>query len=152
MSGFGDEAEILCSTRALPAFGEFRVAFEIEVALGGGAQGNAMQAYALVEGTQASIIEALLKVDFLRAHAILFAAQNARSRNELIETLLELEFAGTLRKFWASCSKYLLTLAQFRNALAHWHPYINIYTSKTEPKIRARPALAQKGSERRLQR
>jgi hypothetical protein len=73
--------------------------------------GEAMQAYALVETTQASIIEALLKTDYQRAHAIFYTAQNVRSRNELIETLLELEFKDALRKFWVSCSKYLLTLS-----------------------------------------
>ena len=40
MSGFGGEAEILCSNQSTTGFGEFRVAFEIEVALGGGARGN----------------------------------------------------------------------------------------------------------------
>jgi hypothetical protein len=103
--------------------------------------GEAMQAYALVETTQASIIEALLKTDYQRAHAIFYTAQNVRSRNELIETLLELEFKDALRKFWVSCSKYLLTLSQFRNAIAHWHPHMNFYGSNGPETWRVRPAL-----------
>jgi hypothetical protein len=91
--------------------------------------GEAMQEYARVETVQASLIEGLLKVDFQRAHAIFFAAQNVRSRSELVETLLQLEFKDAIHKYWASCSKFLLTLARFRNAIAHWHPHINIYVS-----------------------
>jgi hypothetical protein len=84
--------------------------------------GEAMQDYALVETAQATLVEVLLRIDFKRAYAIFFAVQNVRSRNKLIETLLELEFKEQLTRYWKSCAKFLLTLADFRNAAAHWHP------------------------------
>jgi hypothetical protein len=112
--------------------------------------GESMQAYAQVERLLASVLEAILRVDFRRAHAIFFAMQNVRTRNELIETLLNLEFGGGLRKFWASCSQYLLVLARFRNAVAHWHPHINIYVSKDEMETRAKNALGHPVLDRNL--
>jgi hypothetical protein len=86
-----------------------------------------MQAYAMVEAHQATLFELLLKTDLRRANAVFFAIQNVRTRNELLETLLELEFGSALEKYWASCSGFLSKLARFRNAIAHWHPYVNIY-------------------------
>jgi hypothetical protein len=100
-----------------------------------------MQAYAMVETLQASLLEAILKIDFRRAHAIFFAAQNVRARNELLQTLLELEFGSDLKTYWASCSKFLLTLAQFRNAIAHWHPFTNIYIKNDSDETKLAPAL-----------
>jgi hypothetical protein len=89
--------------------------------------GEAMQTYAMVEAHQATLFELLLKTDLRRANAVFFAIQNVRTRNELLETLLELEFGSGLERYWASCSGFLSKLAQFRNAIAHWHPYVNIY-------------------------
>jgi hypothetical protein len=64
----------------------------------------------------------------VKAHAIFFAVLSARARNELIEVLLQAQFNGRLTKYWASCSGYhLQKLAKFRNALAHWHPFVNVY-------------------------
>jgi hypothetical protein len=97
------------------------------------AVGEAIEAYSHVEATMASLLQDILKLDVLQAHAVLFAIQNTRSRNEMFETLLEQQFTPAIRKYWASCSNYLLKLGQFRNAIAHWHPHISIYVkSKTD--------------------
>jgi hypothetical protein len=84
--------------------------------------GEAIQVYASVETAQAMVVEGLLRTDFKRAYAVFFAVQNIRSRNKLIETLLEIEFGDQLSKHWRSCAKFLEILANFRNAAAHWHP------------------------------
>jgi hypothetical protein len=103
--------------------------------------GESMQAYALVEAHQSTLFELLLKTDLRRANAIFFAIQNVRTRIELLETLLELEFGPSLQKYWASCSDFLLKLAQFRNAIAHWHPYVNIYAADGASDWKPVPAL-----------
>jgi hypothetical protein len=95
------------------------------------AVGEAIEAYAMVEANLASLLEALLGVSMIQAHAVLFAIQNIRSRNEMFQTLLaHTHFHKDIKKYWASCSKYLLMLAQFRNAIAHWHPNLNVYVNK----------------------
>jgi hypothetical protein len=76
--------------------------------------GESMQAYAMVEAHQASVFQALLKTDYRRAHAIFFAVQSARSRSELLQNLLQLEFGSDLQKYWASCGNFLQKLAIFQ--------------------------------------
>jgi len=93
--------------------------------------GEAIEAYAEVETILTSLLQALLRTDCNKAHALFFAIQNIRSRNELFETLLQLEFKGALKKYWASCGSYLYKLALFRNAVAHWHPLV-VITVKSE--------------------
>lgn len=89
--------------------------------------GEAIESYATAEAEIAHLLGALLKIEDAEAFAILFAVQNVRSRNELFGHLLVLRLGDGIRKYWASCSKFLLTLGQFRNAIAHWHPYYNLY-------------------------
>jgi hypothetical protein len=97
-----------------------------------GAIGEAMEAYAEVEMTLASVLRLLLHTELLEAHAVFFAIQNVRSRNELFQTLLTIRFKDDIKKFWNSCDKFLLTLAQYRNAIAHWHPLVTIYLDKND--------------------
>lgn len=106
------------------------------------ATGEAIQDYARVETSQAMLIEALLHIDFERAHAVFFAVQNVRSRTKLIETLLEIEFKDQFQKHWNSCAKFLLKLADFRNAAAHWHPMGIIILSKDKSKSRVVEGIA----------
>jgi hypothetical protein len=40
---------------------------------------------------------------------------------------LRKEHHSDFAKFWNSCERYLLALAKFRNAIAHWHPQTNVY-------------------------
>lgn len=49
-------------------------------------------------------------------------------------------FRQTSQKYWASCNAFLLKLARFRNALAHWQPYSNLYETP-DGKRRFEPAL-----------
>ncbi len=99
-----------------------------------------MGSYAKVEWSLALLLQSLLGVDLPKAHAIFFAIQNTRSRNELFQSLLAQEFNGELKKYWASCSKFLLKLAKFRNAIAHWHPHVSLYENAASELI-IRPAL-----------
>lgn len=85
------------------------------------AVGRAISEYAQVEFTLASILQNLLRISFRDAHCVLFAIQNTRSRNELFQILLEDRFTTAIRKHWATCQKFLQTLATYRNAIAHWH-------------------------------
>lgn len=91
-----------------------------------------MEAYAQVEMTLASILQRLLKTELLEAHAVFYAIQNVRSRNELFDTLLAIRFKGDIKKYWDSCGRFLLRLAQFRNAVAHWHPLVTVYMDKDD--------------------
>ena len=98
--------------------------------------GEAMSAYAEVESHLANLLGTLLKTDHRRAYIIFFSAQNARARLEMIEHLLDIHLQPSLKrdfkKFWNSCTKYLLLLARFRNAIAHWHPHTNLYVKRNE--------------------
>ena len=96
------------------------------------AVGKAISEYAQVEFTLASILQNLLRIDFLQAHGIFFTIQNVRSRNELYQTLLKQQFTSDINKYWDSCSLYLQKLAVFRNALAHWHRSWVRHVGKTE--------------------
>jgi len=95
-------------------------------------RGQALDTYIHVEQLLMFLLEGLLEIDGRKAHAILFAIQNTRSRYELFETLLEQEFGQGIRRYWASCTSFLLKLALFRNAIAHWHPHFNVYISRTD--------------------
>jgi hypothetical protein len=95
--------------------------------------GQAIAAYANVEGQQAMLLQLILKVDMRKSHLIFFAVQNTRSRNELFQALLEEEVGVQVRAYWNSCVKYFEKLSRFRNAIAHWHPYVNVYLSKSDP-------------------
>ena len=91
------------------------------------AVGEAIEAYTQVEAALARLLQSILKIDVVKAHAIFFAVLSTRARNELIEVLLQAQFNGGLTKYWGSCSTYLQKLSKFRNALAHWHPFVNVY-------------------------
>jgi hypothetical protein len=89
--------------------------------------GESIEAYASVEARQAFLLATILNIDYRRACVIFFAVQNVRARGEMIQELLDQGFDERLKKYWNSCNKFLLKLAQFRNALAHWQPYSNLY-------------------------
>jgi hypothetical protein len=103
--------------------------------------GRAINEYTKVEGELVFLFQALTKVDVLKAYTILVAIQNARSKAEMFGNLL-LHANPQLKTYWDSCSKFLLTLAQFRNAIAHWHPHINLYVNKDRTQTRWSHALA----------
>jgi hypothetical protein len=89
--------------------------------------GKAIASYARVERMLTLLLGALLNIDTNQAHVVFFAIQNTRSRNEMFEALLTMHFKGAVKKYWDSCGAYLLALATFRNAIAHWHPYENTH-------------------------
>jgi hypothetical protein len=100
------------------------------------AVGRAIEAYSRVEAEEAFLLRAILKTDIRTAYMVCFAVQNTRSRVELIEGLLKYKFSNNFEAYWASCSKFIATLTQFRNALAHWHLYWNVYTNHDESEFR----------------
>lgn len=87
--------------------------------------GRAIEAYALVEAQQALLVEQVLNIDTPSAFVICFAAENVRFRCGMISSLLQIHNTGFV-KYWKSCSTFLEKLAEFRNALAHWHPILNV--------------------------
>jgi hypothetical protein len=89
--------------------------------------GESIEAYATVETKQAFLLATILNIDWRKACVVFFAVQNVRSRGEMVEELLGQGFDERLQKYWTSCNKFLQKLAQFRNALAHWQPYSNLY-------------------------
>ena len=102
--------------------------------------GESIEAYAAVEAQQAFLLKSILKVDYREACIIFSAVQNVRARGEMIQDLLARYFDRRLEKYWASCNAFLLKLARFRNALAHWQPYSNLYETP-DGKRRFEPAL-----------
>ena len=96
------------------------------------AVGSAIEAYSRVEEEQAYLIKAILRSDTRTAYFICFAIQNTSRRVELIDNLLRYKFANKFETYWGSCSKFIGVLAQFRNAIAHWHPRLQTYSNETE--------------------
>jgi hypothetical protein len=96
------------------------------------AVGRAIDAYSRVEAEEAFLIQAILRTDIKTAYLICFAVQNTRSRIELIENLLRYKFSNKFETYWDSCSKFIGILAKFRNAIAHWHPHLQIYSNQQE--------------------
>ena len=95
------------------------------------AVGQAVDAYAGVEGAQAQMMEALLKLSAREASIIFYSVQNVRSRHEMIQELLKLRHKDKYKKFWSACWKFLRKLAIFRNALVHWHPILVVYLDES---------------------
>jgi hypothetical protein len=96
------------------------------------AVGRAIDAYSRVEAEEAFLIQAILRTDIKTAYLICFAVQNTRSRIELIENLLRYKFSNKFETYWDSCSKFIGILAKFRNAIAHWHPHLQVYSNQQE--------------------
>jgi hypothetical protein len=96
------------------------------------AVGRAIDAYSRVEAEEAFLIKAILRTDIRTAYLICFAVQNTGSRIELIENLLRYKFANKFQDYWDSCAKFIRTLARFRNAIAHWHPHVQVYSNAND--------------------
>jgi hypothetical protein len=92
--------------------------------------GKAIEAYALVEGEQVLVLQSVIGSDYPTATIIAFS-MNANSRCQMIGELLGRTYKGTLDTYWNSCRKFLGKLAQYRNAIAHWHPYVEIYEDQS---------------------
>lgn len=109
--------------------------------------GAAMEAYASYEATAASLIRVLLKTDYRQSMAIYFAVKSSRDRLELFENLITIRLSEKHRPmflpFWNSFTAYLQVMTKFRNALAHWHPYVSIYeANEAAPHYQIRQSLA----------
>lgn len=89
--------------------------------------GEAIEQYSQVEFTQITLLEVLIDKD-MRVSSILHKAmQNVRSRNAMFGDLIALRDAS-LSPHWKKCAAFLLKLAEFRNAIAHWTFSIVLYT------------------------
>jgi hypothetical protein len=89
--------------------------------------GQALDAYASVEGSQVMVLEAILKVSSSEAAIIFFSVQNTRSRCDMFDELLKVKHQSNYTKFWSKCQAFLLKLASYRNAVVHWHPVVALY-------------------------
>lgn len=83
--------------------------------------GKAIDAYSLVEGAQAVLLEHLLKISPLQSWVVSKAIQNTRARGAMFGELINIRCEGQLDKHWAKCQNFLFRLADFRNAIVHWH-------------------------------
>lgn len=109
-----------------------------------------MEAYAGFEASSASLIQVLLKANYSQSMAIYFAVKSSRDRLDLYEKLILLRLSEKNGKkfmpFWNSFTAYLQVMTKFRNALAHWHPFVSLYeyseAVEGEEKYRTRPSLA----------
>src|SRR4051812_5804860 len=90
--------------------------------------GRAIDAYSKVEKEEAFLFKAILRTDVRVSYLICFSVQNIISRLELIDNLLTYKFSNKFQVHWDSCAKFIRTLAKFRNAIAHWHPHVQVYT------------------------
>jgi hypothetical protein len=104
--------------------------------------GEAIEAYAKVEGMLALLFQRILKIDMQRAYLIIFSIQNSRARDGLFGDLLAMEYSGKLDEYWESCSLFLGKLAKFRNAIAHWHPIFNVFEHEKTGKLKFEHAMA----------
>jgi hypothetical protein len=113
------------------------------------AVGSAMEAYAAFEASSASLIRVLLKANYSQSMAIYFAVKSSRDRLDLYEKLILLRLSEKngqkFMPFWNSFTAYLQVMTKFRNAIAHWHPYVSLYeyseATEGESKYRTRPSL-----------
>jgi hypothetical protein len=92
--------------------------------------GKAIEAYALVEGEQVLVLQSVIGSDYPTATIIAFS-MNANSRCQMIGELLGHTYKGALDTYWKSCRKFLGKLAAYRNAIAHWHPLVEIYEDQS---------------------
>jgi hypothetical protein len=113
--------------------------------------GEAIEAYAKVEGMLALLFQRILKIDIQRAYLIIFSIQNSRARNELFSDLLTMEYEGKLNKYWGSCGLFLGKLAQFRNAIAHWQPTLNVFEHEKTREFKFEHIMAQPNLKKTLE-
>jgi hypothetical protein len=92
--------------------------------------GQAIDSYAMVEGSQVFILEAILAIPPQMASVVFFSVQNVRSRHEMMQAILAIKHVDKYKKFWGKCGAFLQKLADFRNAVVHWHPVVAVYLDK----------------------
>ena len=83
--------------------------------------GEAVEAYTAVEAAQSQLLAIILGVNDDKAAIIFFAVQNVRLQQRMFEGLLLEKYGQTHQKYWASYASYIFKLAEFRNAIVHWH-------------------------------
>jgi hypothetical protein len=85
------------------------------------ARANAIELYASIEQSMASMLAQLLKTDAELAGIVFFRIVNARSRNVIFESLFKKRFGQQYGEYWTSLSKIIRTLDDTRNQIIHWH-------------------------------
>ena len=85
------------------------------------AVGYSLSRYAQIEFALASILAALIRLDFKTSNLIFIALKSTRARHELLSALFEAKFGAKITVYWNSCVSALQQMAAFRNAVAHWH-------------------------------
>ena len=85
-----------------------------------GAVGEAIEQYSQVEYLLSVLLQKVLNIPQREASITFKAVQNVRSRGNMFGDLLALRFGRKLNPHWKKCNAFLLILAEFRNAIAHW--------------------------------
>lgn len=108
--------------------------------------GEAIDEYSQVEYLLILLLEAILERP-PRICAILFKAmQNVRARGNMFGDLIAMKTDGSLSTHWRKIQRFLLKLAEFRNAMAHWTFSTMIY-KKTDGGIFCVPGLHSVGDD-----
>lgn len=107
------------------------------------ARAKALEEYALLESALAQLLSTLLGTTAQKASIVFFAIFNSRSRNQILETLLEVAHKNQYDTYWygepGSLGKpktgglftLIHQLNEERNRIVHWHPVQKIDGGKS---------------------
>jgi hypothetical protein len=108
------------------------------------ARANALEAYAGVEQSLSMLLSVVLGTDMQSASIVFFRIANAKSRNQIIEALLQKRFGSAFDAFWFGVpntpnKRGLMTLVNQldgrRNEIIHWHTVTEINVDKDPPSV-----------------
>jgi len=90
------------------------------------ARAKAIQSFATLEQSLASLFTHLLSTSPEKAGVVFFKISDSRARLDIIEALLKKTHEGRYNLFWNSMRKLLKELIQERNQIVHWQTAIHI--------------------------
>lgn len=82
---------------------------------------NAIDAYAGLERSLASLFSMLLDIDQDLATLVFYRIVNARSRNAMLQELITRKYGITYKRYWDSMFRFITKLDGKRNEIVHWH-------------------------------
>jgi hypothetical protein len=85
------------------------------------ARAEAIDKYASLEHWLCSLFASLTKLDHSDAAIIFYRIGNARSRNAIIQELLDRQFGEIYHVYWRSMFKFIRKIDMKRNEIVHWH-------------------------------
>src|SRR4029078_5972969 len=99
------------------------------------ARAAAIQAYANVEQSLASVFSTLLQTDSIIAGIIFFRIVNARSRLTIMEEIIQYRYASTYNVFCKSGTKLLHSIDSTSNNIIHCHVVQNFNNRPEGPLV-----------------